>query len=151
MDKKFYTISHQDHSIELKLKTPLRGDIVISLPKTSINSIPTSFFTATNTMKDFIGNITEINGKYCSVKGVYEGIMREVKKIQIEDESFKTIGERVMVTEHINTCGSFELLATKRRILMGDFNFINIGWKTGEKTKYLRVDVYTGNHKVIED
>jgi hypothetical protein len=151
MDKKFYTISHREDSIELKIKTPLRGELVFSLPKPTSSSIPTSFFTATATMKDFIGNIVSINGKHCIVKGVYEGIMREVKNIEIVEENIKNIGDRVMVTEHINTCGTFELLASKKRILMGDINFINIGWKTDNKTRYMRVDIYTGNYKIIED
>jgi hypothetical protein len=151
MDKKLYNISCRNDSIELKLKTPLKGEIVFSLPKPTCQSVPTSFFTATSTMKDFIGNIVSIKDKKCIVKGIYEGKMREVKNIEIVEENIKNIGERVMVTEHINTCGTFELLASKKRILMGDINFINFGWKTGNKTQYIRVDVYTGNHKLIEE
>lgn len=151
MDTKLYSISHLPTSVDLKLTTPLKGTLTYSLSKPSEDALPVSFFTATTPMKDFIGNVTQIEGKKCAVRGVYEGIMREVKNIEIADEAIKSVGDRVMVTEHINTCGTFELLATKKRILLGDINFINIGWKIGNKSKYIRVDVYTGNHKLIED
>ena len=33
----------------------------------------------------------------------------------------------------------------------GGLNFYNFGWEDNGKKKYVRIDVYTGEHKIIED
>ncbi len=120
----------------------------ISIKNTEKDGSFTKFYTATTQMKDFIGNILSINQKYCVVKGVYQGQMQEIKNIKICFDGAK-IGERVMVTEHLDLDGRFELLATKHRILQGDLNFINCGWKSGNKINYYRIDIYTGLSKLF--
>lgn len=116
---------------------------------------PINFGTATTNMKDWIGNVRELReipekGEIlCIVEGVYEGRMRKIPNIKLR-EMIKKIGERVMVTEHINVAGGFDMLATKKRILDSgnpDFNWINIGWSNDKECKYLRIDPYTGETK----
>jgi hypothetical protein len=111
---------------------------------------PVKFFTATNDMKDFIGNVKEINGNKCSIRGIYRGSDIIVKNVIIYDKNINKINERVMVTEHINVNGEFELIATKKRILYPYLNFINIGWSNSEKCIFIRIDVYTGESKQCE-
>lgn len=103
------------------------------------------FFTATTDMRDCIGNITEICGENCRAKAIYRGKEVELSNILIKNPTIKNIGERIMITEHLNVNGTMELIATKKRILNGDLNFINIGWSDIIGSRYLRIDVYTGN------
>ena len=104
------------------------------------------WYTATNRMTDFIGNVTHIKDGMCDVRGVYLSTMQCIKNIKIVDKLISKIGHRVMVTEHIDIEGKLELIATKKRILYGDLNFINIG----SPNKYIMIDVYTGKFKLIE-
>ncbi len=130
--------------INLSFKPVLAEEVVsFHLRGAKSGDIPTKFYTATTPMRDFIANITTINKDKCSVKGVYNGMMQELKKVKLCVSGAK-VGDRVMVTEHIAIDGNFELLATKKRILQGDLNFINCGWKSGGKLKYYRFDIYTG-------
>lgn len=102
------------------------------------------FFTATTDMRDFIGNVTEIVGNKCSVRGIYRGSNRVINNIIIIDNQIKKVGDRVIVSEHVNIKGNLEFIATKKRILQKDINFINIGWSNTIESRYLRIDVYTG-------
>lgn len=113
---------------------------------------PINFGTATTNMKDWIGNVRalkempENDEVFCVVEGVYDGKMRKIPNVKLR-ETIKMIGERVMVTEHINVAGGFDMLATKKRILDSgnpDLNWINIGWSNDQQSQYLRVDPYTG-------
>ncbi len=116
---------------------------------------PVQFNTATTNMTDWIGNIRELKeipekGEIlCVVEGVYEGKMRHVSNIKL-CETINKIGERVMVTEHMNVAGGFDMLATKKRILYEgnrDINWINIGWSNDSQSKFLRIDPFTGEVK----
>jgi hypothetical protein len=106
---------------------------------------PLVWYTATSKMVDFIGNVTSINKNKCEVRGVYSGKMQNIKNIRIVDCAINRIGERVMITEHVNIFGKFELIATKCRILYGDTNFINVGYPE----HYAIVDIYTGEHRIV--
>lgn len=116
---------------------------------------PINFGTATTGMKDWIGNVRDLkeipekDEILCVVEGIYEGKMRKVPNIKLR-EMIGKIGERVMVTEHVNIAGGFDMLATKKRILdMGnkDLNWINIGWSNDNECRWLRIDPYTGEVK----
>jgi len=105
------------------------------------------FWTATSNMKDFIANITSIEQNKCSVKGLYYGRIVDVKNIKIVDYNIKNIGQRIMVTEHIDVSGKLELIATTKRIIcpINNVNFINIG----TSYKYKRIDIYNGETREI--
>lgn len=132
-------------------------EVVYSIEKHRNNFLrPVKFFTATTDMRDWIGNIREMKQKdkdvLCAVEGIYRGTKRKVKNVKLrfrKNESPK-VGARVMVTEHINVAGGFDLLATKIRLLdlsKPDLNFINIGWSDDKECKFLRIDPYTGEVK----
>lgn len=147
---KLFTISKCNNFISAVVNTVSCGEKSYFLNRLSPDESPIQFCTATSTMKDFIGNIIGLHGDKCSARGIINGHDQIVNNVDIIDGT-KTIGERIMLTEHINTCGTFELLASKKRILLGDINFINIGWRKGNHKRFMRIDPYTGNSKVIED
>ena len=118
----------------------------VMIGKEGLGEWPVQFCTATTDMKDFIGNVSSIGGGKCSVRGVYRGRDREVRGVTVASPDVKKVGDRVMVTEHVGVDGKFGFLATKRRILKGDLNFACVGWSNEERCRYVRVDVYTGNH-----
>lgn len=112
---------------------------------------PVRFYTATTNMVDFIGNVVRADDTSCSVRGVYRGVDREIGNVRMIDDVKP--GQRVMVTEHIDVNGKIELVATTKRLLKDgreDLNFINIGWSDHHKSKVIRIDVYTGESRVIE-
>jgi hypothetical protein len=128
-------------------------EVVYFMERNSLKERPVRFFTGTTDMKDWIGNVRKITKKentgeiFLEVEGVYRGKNQTLKNIKSKDPNIKKIGDRVMVTEHLNVAGGFDMLATKRRILdlvQSDMNFINIGWSTDEQCRYLRIDPYTG-------
>lgn len=118
------------------------------LRRLSSEEWPFHYFTATTDMKDFIGNVRATNGSVCSVEGVYRGKMQTLRNIKIYSD-FK-INERVMVTEHVDINGRFGFIATKKRVLFGDLNFINIGWSNEEGSRRLVIDIYTGEAKEMK-
>jgi len=93
-------------------------------------------------MRDFIANVTKFEADICSVRGVYRGRMRELRNVRAYIP-FKA-GERTMVTEHVDINGRFGFIATKKRILLGDLNFVNVGWSDEHRSRRLTVDIYTG-------
>lgn len=121
----------------------------------------TCFETATTGMKDWIGNIREItevpdkNEIFLSVEGVYEGYMQTIKGVKWREQGTPKIGQRVMVTEHVNVAGAFDMLATGKRILDDgnpNLNFVNIGWTNDKESRFIRIDPYTGEeHKCVGD
>lgn len=146
-----YMLGQNLDRVFVELKPVLLDEkLTYILKKEKDDMRPVNFFTATTDMRDWIGNIRDIQATdkdtFCIVEGVYRGIKRKVKNIKVRLQNPK-IGERVMVTEHINVVGGFDLLATKGRLLdlaKPDLNFINIGWSNKEQCFYLRVDPYTG-------
>lgn len=143
--------------IFVKLQPVLSNkEVLYFIDKQGKNSHPVDFFTATTDMRDWIGNIREMEQKgndvFCIVEGIYRGLKRKVRNIKLrfrKDEDLK-IGERVMVTEHINVAGGYDMLATKIKLLdikKPDLNFINIGWTDDKQCIYLRIDPYTGEQK----
>jgi hypothetical protein len=104
--------------------------------------------TATTDMRDFIGNITFIDGCYCTAKGVYRGKMTEVRNVRVLDPKFR-VGQRVMVSEHLNINGEMDFLASTKRVLKDNINFINFGWSNEGHSRCCRVDIYTGEHKEV--
>lgn len=119
----------------------------------------TTFETATTGMKDWIGNIQEIlevpekNEIFLTVKGVYEGRMQTLKGIKWREPGKPKQGQRVMITEHVNVAGAFDMLATTKRILdlkNPNLNFVNVGWTNGKIDRFLRIDPYTGEEHTCE-
>jgi hypothetical protein len=107
--------------------------------------------TATLDMRDFIGNISKNNDdQIYEINGVYRGIFRKGLKARSLENRKLIISERVMITEHLNVNGQFELVISKKRILDGNLNFINIGWSDEKECDYLRIDYYTGEARVIK-
>lgn len=114
---------------------------------------PVMFYTATTDMRDFIGNVTEIVNNKCSVKGVYRGSMVNLKGVIIKEDKIIKVGQRVMITEHINIEGKLELLATTRRIINlsdSNLNFVNIGWSNESECYFCRIDIYTGEYRFVK-
>jgi len=124
----------------------------INKPLNKLGAWPIMFYTATTDMRDFIGNITQIDNGKCAIKGVYRGQMAEMKGVFIKEDKIKRIGQRVMVTEHLNVNGQLELIATIKRIINitdSNLNFVNIGWSDEKDCEYLRIDIYTGESKTL--
>lgn len=145
-------IYNKDNKVFIEIKDIIFNlDRKYSLSKISENSMPIKFFTATNLMRDAIGNILNIDGNFCRAKGFIWGY-KELGGIKIIDKSINSIGQRIMISEHIDVNGHFELVATTKKILtIGNINFINIGWKDKDIIKYLRIDPYTGEHIVVKE
>lgn len=147
--------SEGDNKIFVEIFTAITGEKTLCyIEKESGDEVPVQYFTATTDMKDWIGTVREItenNGeKLLSVEGVYRGTKQLIKGIKCRDSNIKKVGDRVMVTEHLNVAGSFDMIATKSRIIdlqKPDLNFVNIGWTNKDHCRYLRVDPYTGETK----
>ncbi len=149
-----YNILHNDNEIIAEIETILGKKININSTKKIVDAIPSKpWFTATTQMKDFIGRIKSFNynNKICNVFGFYMGREQNINGVKLFNIKDFIVGERVMVTEHININGNLELIATKNRILEGDINFINIGWiKNGKIISQTIIDAYTGDFKEIQ-
>ncbi len=50
------------------------------------------------------------------------------------------------VMEHLTVDGRMEYVVASERLLEGNQNFVNYGVPQG---KYLRIDIYTGEHRII--
>lgn len=112
------------------------------LMRASPGEWPFHSFTATTDMRDFIANVVAYGNGSCSVKGVYRGKMTQLRNVH--PCTPVKVGERVMVTEHVGIDGRFGFIATKGRILVGDLNFVNVGWSDERGSRQLSVDIYTG-------
>jgi len=132
------------NKIGKRIKPLIGGEKECFINRQSKEEWPIQFYTNTTDLRDFIANVTSINKKICSVKGVYRGIMKELKNIRICSPDIKKIGDRVMVTEHIDVSGKFDFIATKKRVLSNVCHFINVGWSDHEKSRYIIIDIYTG-------
>lgn len=146
--------TYDDKNIGLKITPQIGSDEVdVQIEKKSDAEWPVQFYTSSTDVKDWVGNVTKIEGGKCSVRGVYRGSMCELTNIRICDDSIKN-GARVMVTEHLGIDGKMGFIATKRRVLLGGsgsaLNFVNIGWSDEKKCRYVRFDVYTGESTVLE-
>lgn len=126
--------------------TILNGRKTYKIEKKDDNEDYFSSTTCTTNMREFIGNVVFIDGEKCSVKGVYNGVMQEVKNIHIIDKKVNQIGQRVMVSEHLTVNGRMELVATSKPMLENGINFVNIGWKNKE-LRQIRIDIYTGESR----
>lgn len=132
--------------------TPLLGGgaRVAEISRKTEDEWPINATTATTDMRDFIANIKSIEGDKCSVEGVYRGRMLEVNNVKVCSPEIKKPGDRVMVTEHVSVDGRMDFIATKKRVLAGNVNFVKIGWSNERKSRFLVLDVYTGDSKVVE-
>ncbi len=144
-----------ENNIGLKIQ-PLAGDkeVDAKIDRRHANEWPVQFFTSTTNMKDWIGNVTEIADGKCSAKGVYRGEWVEINNIRICSDEIKQVGNRVMVTEHMDVNGKMGLIATTKRVLVTNqgsaVNYACVGWSNDKRCRYLRFDVYTGEHKIFE-
>lgn len=144
-----------DNNIGLKIQPIVGGkEVDAKIDRKNTNEWPVQFFTSTTNMKDWIGNVTKIAGDVCSVKGVYRGGMVEINNIQVCNDEIRQLGDRVMVTEHMDVDGRMGFIATKRRVLVTSkgsaVNYACVGWSDDKRCRYLRFDVYTGEHKIFE-
>jgi len=151
-----YKIENVDNELLFVFSPIIIGkdiEFKIQKPESKMKSWPVLFYTATTDMRDFIANITSINGHMCSVKGVYRGNMKDLKSVIVKEDKINKIGQRVMVTEHINVNGKLELLATTKRIINltdSNLNFVNVGWSDELDCDFYRIDIYTGEFKVLK-
>ena len=139
--------------VKLKFETVINGEKDFEIDKSQPDEWPVRFYTGTTGMDDFIGNVLSIKDGRCVIRGVYRGVMCEVKNVIIIDKTIGKRGDRVMVTEHLNVDGAMDLIATKKPLLRTayrDLNFINIGWSNAKRCRFLRIDVYTGETKILE-
>lgn len=153
-----YKIDTKQDSIFVALK-PILGsqEVVYSIGRNSSEEWPIKFYTGTTDMRDWIGNVREITKDnkgniLLKVEGIYRGKLQTLKNIKSKDSKIQNIGDRVMVTEHLNVAGGFDMIATKIRIKdlkKPELNFINIGWSTKDSCRYLRIDPYTGETKEL--
>lgn len=118
--------------------------------KTSDSEWPIYFNTCTTDLRDFIGNITKIEDKKCCVKGVYRGKIVEMRNVIIYDKNIEKLNERIMITEHMDISGRMNFIATKKRILTNLPHWVNIGWSNEQRSRYVRIDVYTGEFINLE-
>ena len=146
-----YQAKRTGDKVQLTVSSFINGELRYSLEAPGADYWPVIFFTATTDMRDFIGNVVAVDpsGLVCSVKGAYRGNMQRVNNVFARGREPIGLHQRVMVTEHISTDGKFEFIATKKRVLHGDLNFINLGWSNESRCKHWRIDAYTGDSKLI--
>lgn len=145
-----------NENIFAKIRTPLSNtDTFYIVERPCAEAQPYHCFTATTDMRDWIGNVTKLwtedDGRtFCSVKGVYRGKQGEYTKIRVIDSAIQKVGQRVMVTEHLDVSGKLEFIASTKRLISvteSEMNFINIGWIVEGQFHHMRVDPYTGEAK----
>lgn len=144
-----------DNNIGLKIQPIIGGkEVDGKIDRRHVDEWPVRFFTSTTNMKDWIGNVTKIVDGKCSVKGVYRGRMMELNNITVCSDQISQPGDRVMVTEHMDVDGKLGFIATKRRVLVTNQGsavcYACVGWSNNKRCRYLRFDVYTGEHKIFE-
>lgn len=150
-----YIIEATEENIDFRFNKFLDGKefrIAIQKPADKPNARPVLFYTATSDIRDFIANITEIVGKKCSVNGFYREAVVTLNNVPIKDDKITKVGQRVMVTEHVDVAGKFELIATTHRVLCQSdpgLNFVNVGWTDDSGSVYHRIDVYTGEFIIV--
>jgi hypothetical protein len=125
------------------------GEVRRTIPREKPGQWPIRHFTSTTDMRDFIADVVSIEGSTCIVDGVYRRRMVRMRNVRVCSPEIRKPGDRVMVTEHVGIDGRFGFMATKKRVLAGDLNFINVGWSDEEESKYLVVDIYTGEAKTV--
>lgn len=133
-----------------EVDTILSGTKIYEIEKRFDNEESFSSVTCTSNMYEFIGNVVAINKNKCIVRGVYYGKMVEVPNVRIVDPKINKIGQRVMGTEHISVDGKLEIVASTKPILKKNINFVNIGWRTKNSFRQLRIDIYTGESLEIK-
>lgn len=108
---------------------------------------------ATTQMTDGIGNVTAIDQErgVCSVEAVMRGSQCKLDNVRILDARISRVHERVMVSEHVRLDGAMELVATKERILQGNRNFFKFGWMDGQRRRTVKVDIFTGEFREMEE
>lgn len=109
---------------------------------------PFRSYTATSDMQYFYGTITSLSYPYCNVRGQKQEAVNAI----IKDSGRYSIGDEVSVFEHMNIDGEMDVLATK----WYDCNeitksFVNIGWSSSRLSRFLRIDIYTGESKLLQD
>ncbi len=105
---------------------------------------PIVYKTLTNGMRCWYGQLTK------SCYGQAGAFIREGGTIiEIEGKLIHNVanGGPCAVMEHLTIDGEMKLMIGPRNILNGDQNFINFGIPSG---KHIRIDIYTGESKVIE-
>jgi len=113
----------------------------IELP---LGTAPIVYKTLTTGMRSWVGQVLKVaDGRaraFIWEAGELISIEAElVGKVNLDDPCF--------VMEHLTIDGKMEFMIGPDNILNGDQNFVNFGIPQG---KHIRIDIYTGQSKVIE-
>lgn len=105
---------------------------------------PVLYKTMTTDMRSWVGQIIKTRHGHATA------FIREAGTlISIEGELIENVsrGSPCIVMEHLNIDGEMGLMIGENNILNDNLNFINFGLPQG---KHVRIDIYTGESKVID-
>lgn len=137
--------------LEFEFRPKLGSEVFLKMNKQDSAEYPVDFYTCCNPLDDYIGNIVSLGlDNTCSVHGYIKGAMRLVNNVTVADPKILKVGQRVMVTEHLNISGQIDLLATTFKILESNVSYFNFGWSNTERSRFYRIDVHTGHHVEIK-
>ncbi len=126
----YYTSSVSEQEQRYTLELPLEAT-------------PVRWWTLTNNMGLWTGEVTEVTTDSATAITIHRGKLVEVSgKIA---GSLKK-GGPCYIMEHLSIDGIMEYLICSEIIQSGNKNFVNFGTPNG---KHLRIDIYTGESKVI--
>ncbi|RKY43076.1 MAG: hypothetical protein DRP85_00845 [Candidatus Makaraimicrobium thalassicum] len=123
----------------VKLWIPLLQKVVAYDIKILDGWKPYVYYTATTGMLECIGTLISEN----EAEGY--ALHNPKKRFKIKNPFNIKVGERVIITEHINLEGQQEYLVSKHRLYCGDVNYVHLALQKNDKIKeVLRIDVMTG-------
>jgi len=113
----------------------------VALP---IEASPVAYKTLTTNMRCWHGQLVKSRSDRATAL-----VWSNSKLTTIEGKLINNIvaGHPCYIMEHLNINGEIDLMIGNENILNGDQNFINFGIPNG---KHVRIDIYTGESKVIE-
>ena len=113
----------------------------IELP---IESAPVAYKTFTSPMRYWDGQLIKSQQGHAEAFVRHNGILMTVEGKLVGQV---LSGNPCFVMEHLTIDGKMELIIGDKNILNGNQNFANFGIPNG---KHIRIDIYTGESKVIE-
>jgi len=113
----------------------------IELP---LDAAPIVYKTLTTGMRYWTGQVFEVADGHARAFIRQAGSLITIKADLVGKVSQ---GDPCFVMEHLNIDGEMEFMIGPKNILNGDQNFVNFGIPQG---KHIRIDIYTGQSKVIE-
>lgn len=108
-----------------------------------LHKTPVIFKTMTTDMKSIFGEIKSI---YNNGKGIFAYV--DIRQGTVEARVVGPVSPShpCWVTEHLTLDGHMELVVSSKQILQGNINFINFGIPMH---KYIKIDIYTGESRLI--